>query len=171
LEKKTFILDMSNYRIDKSNINGQGVIATEKINKDEIVDVAIYFYYFFPVITEHIGKYVNHQKDNNCELHYENKRYFFKTCKDIYPEEELTMDYNKTPWYIMKSMPWYSEIDYYTPAEDEFKTMEGSGYQSEEKMNEIEEKMNEKMNEIEEKMNEIEESKPEQTLKEFMDML
>jgi hypothetical protein len=120
---------MSNYRIDKSNINGQGVIATEKIKKDEIVDVAIYFYYFVPVVTKHIGQYVNHQNNNNCELHYENKRYFFKACKDIYPEEELTMDYNKTPWYVMKSMPWYSEVEGEVEggSPGKFKSMEGSG--------------------------------------------
>lgn len=96
------------YELGKSKIQGLGIISTESINKDESIDIAIDFLFnFFPVITDYIGRWVNHSTNNNIYLYFDGKKYYFKASKFIPSGSELLLDYNDTPWYIMKPMPWY----------------------------------------------------------------
>lgn len=98
------------YKLDKSRIQGMGIFCTEHIKENEIIDKAIIFRFgIFPVITEYIGKWVNHKSNCNIRLYYDKGEYYFRACKDIKPKEELTLNYKETPWYILKPMPWYKD--------------------------------------------------------------
>lgn len=98
------------YKISKSSIQGKGVICTNTIHKHELIDQAIYFKYkLYPIITEYIGKWVNHSYKPNCHLIKLNDgNYYFKALKTIKKNQEMTLNYNHTPWFIMGPMPWYT---------------------------------------------------------------
>ena len=46
------------------------------------------------------GSLINHSKDPNCDFHFEGDQLVFKANRDIFEEEELTIDYswNDYPW-------------------------------------------------------------------------
>jgi hypothetical protein len=98
------------YTLGKSTIQGVGIFSTETIQPHESIDIAIDFYRdCFPIITEYIGKWVNHSFKNNIYLEYnpDDRKYYFKATELILPDTELLLNYKNTPWYIMKPLPWY----------------------------------------------------------------
>jgi SET domain-containing protein len=44
------------------------------------------------------GAFVNHSKNPNLELAKENKKFYYKTLREIKTGEELTLDYQTFPW-------------------------------------------------------------------------
>jgi len=96
---------MKNYYIDNSKIHGKGVF----INRDlyegsKIGKVIDYHYLIFPYVTNFLGKWINHSDKPNCKIFYDNEKkiYNLYTIQDLKRDSELLMDYNQTPWYILK---------------------------------------------------------------------
>ena len=98
------------YKISASHIQGSGVIATDYINKGEIIDVGIdYWFYLFPYVTSYCGSWINHCRNANTQLLYINNKYYIVAIRPINKGSEITVNYDTTPWYIDGSRPWYKE--------------------------------------------------------------
>lgn len=92
------------YIIKESSIHGKGIIADRDILKHKLVGIVIYFkYFFFNFRTPDLGFYLNHSFNNNCRLIYKNNMYYLITTKDIMKDDELTINYDDTPWFIAGS--------------------------------------------------------------------
>ena len=107
---KTFNIILYMYVIKASKIQGKGVHATEKIPENTVIDVGIYFLFMiYPMVTENFGAYLNHSYDPNSELRYDDEKWQWMvvSTKLIKPGEEITMNYNNTPWYIQGPQPDY----------------------------------------------------------------
>ena len=99
------------YEIRKSKIHGEGIFATRKINKDEVIGIPLYLkYYFIPVITREFGRKINHSYDPNSILQKNQDApasWSLIANKTIRKGEEITLNYENTPWFIDGPMPWY----------------------------------------------------------------
>ena len=96
------------YHIGSSKIHGNGVIANQNINRGEIIDVGIdYWLNFFPYVTSHFGSWINHCYNANTKLVYVNNKYYIVAQYPIKKGNEITVNYDQTPWYIAGSRPWY----------------------------------------------------------------
>ena len=92
------------YTLSDSPIHGKGVFAKKKLAKDADIDIGIEFYFgFFPVVTDHFGKWLNHSYQPNIYLDYHDGAWYLKALRQIEIGEELVMNYNNTPWYILKA--------------------------------------------------------------------
>lgn len=99
-----------NFRIGDSNIHGVGLIANRDLKKNQIIGIAIYYsLYCKPTVTNSFGKWVNHSYSANSYLYFEPKKniYFLVANKDIFKNEEITANYNYTPWFIKKPESHY----------------------------------------------------------------
>lgn len=99
----------SNFYIGPSKIQGRGLMANKHIKQGQIIGVVIYyrFLFFFPKITTDFGAWVNHCYTPNSQLYYRDNMYYLVATKDINKGQEIVADYNNTPWFIQKPMPWY----------------------------------------------------------------
>ena len=99
---------MSKYRIGPSSIHGQGIITKYTINKGEIIDKGIdYIWGLFPYITPYFGSWINHSNHANTQLCYLENGYYIMATQMIKKDEEVTVNYNMTPWYIENARSWY----------------------------------------------------------------
>ena len=91
------------FKIDKSKIHGKGVIATQSIQKGQSLGEGISFIFlFFPFVTEHLGQWINHSYTPNAILEWNEKNFTWDvvTIHDIKANDEITLNYIATPWYI-----------------------------------------------------------------------
>ena len=92
-----------NYKIKKSKIHGNGVIANKNIKKNTNIGVVITYTYFIPFRTNDLGYYLNHSFKNNCKLYLIDNKYSIVATKNIKKNDELTINYDDTPWFIAGS--------------------------------------------------------------------
>ncbi len=91
------------YIIAKSNIHNDGIFATQKINKNEKIDLAIKNILMHNFITPYFGRKINHCEINyNTYLKKEGNDYYIYAKRDIMQGEELTTNYKDTPAFIRK---------------------------------------------------------------------
>ena len=116
------------YYIADSQIHGKGVIAARNLRKNEIIDMGIGFtFYFLPYVTPYFGSYINHSYNPNAYLWYYDgfdlglaqapnraqahsgaeAGWYVRALRPIYAHEEITVNYNHTPWYIEGALPHY----------------------------------------------------------------
>ena len=105
------------YKILKSNIHGMGVFSTEKIKKNEVIDLVMTRNNNITNITPYFGSMINHcsKKDNtklvsklkNKDDNMYEGSYYLVTKEDIEPNTELTINYNNTPYFIKKPESHY----------------------------------------------------------------
>jgi len=94
------------FYIGISEIHGSGVIATHKILKEESIGEGIIFaLIFFPIVTYDLGVWINHSYKPNASLQWINNAWHIVANEKINPDEEITINYSDTPWYI--EGPWY----------------------------------------------------------------
>ena len=64
---------------------------------------------FIPYITSDLGQWLNHSYNPNSIVHYneKNNKYYIVAIKDINKDEEITINYNSTPWFIEKAKSDY----------------------------------------------------------------
>jgi len=94
-----------NYGIGKSKIHGNGIIAKRHIPENSIIGIAMTFsFIIIPYITDDLGKWINHSYNPNSYIYYymPDNVYYLVANRNIENNEEITMDYNDTPWYIRK---------------------------------------------------------------------
>lgn len=96
------------WKIDKSPIQGKGVFALNKISSGTKIGVGIYFqYWILPIITPEFGSMINHSYNANTKLIYDDDKWYIVSNKPILAGQELTLNYNDTPWYIQKAKSHY----------------------------------------------------------------
>jgi len=98
------------YTINNSSIHGEGIIATQNIKSKDKIGLALYLKFnFIPIITKDLGKKINHSYKPNAYLKKtknKNEWYLFAN-QNIKKNEEITINYKDTPWFIDGPMPWY----------------------------------------------------------------
>jgi hypothetical protein len=88
--------------IGKSNIHGVGVFTNKRLNVNDFILTAIDSN---KVITQ-IGLKVNHSLNPNSFLLFSNNSWNLYAEEIIYPNEEITCNYNiNTPSFIKKANP------------------------------------------------------------------
>lgn len=88
--------------IDNSRIHGVGVYTDRKININDFILTAISSN---RIITE-IGLKVNHSLNPNSYLLFTNNKWNLYSQEEIFPNEEITCNYNiNTPYFIKKANP------------------------------------------------------------------
>jgi SET domain-containing protein len=92
-----------NYIIKKSNIHGHGVIANKTIKKNTNIGVVITYKYLIPFRTNDLGYYLNHSFNCNCKLNLIGNNYCIISTKNIRKNDEITINYDDTPWFIAGS--------------------------------------------------------------------
>ncbi len=77
------------YKIKKSNIHGNGVFSIKKFNKGDF----IYLHFDKQRNITEFGKYLNHSNNPNAKTEIENNTYKTYAIKDIFPGDEITLNY------------------------------------------------------------------------------
>jgi len=97
------------YKIDKSPIEGKGVFMERDTNKNSEIDVGIDFDFLglLPHVTPDFGSWINHSYNPNTYLKWKNNKWYVIASKNIKKGEEITLNYEKTPWYIKGPEPHY----------------------------------------------------------------
>lgn len=97
--------------LKKSDIHGMGIFAKHNINKNSRIGVAINYYLgIIPHITPEFGTMINHSYTPNSRLKYNDNKQVYQLVANVnIPKDaEITLDYRKTPWYIMGPETHYS---------------------------------------------------------------
>lgn len=84
--------------ISQSKIDGNGLFATDGIDKNHIMGITHVRDDRFPdgYIRTPLGAFVNYSEDPNCEFFYDNDYVIIRTIKEIKAGDELTAIYL---WY------------------------------------------------------------------------
>lgn len=92
------------WAVGPSKIHGQGVHALKNISKGTVIGTGIYFaFVFIPVVTSDFGSLINHSFKPNTDLVFNDEgdwKWVVVANRDISKEEEITLNYENTPWYI-----------------------------------------------------------------------
>lgn len=88
------------YKLGLSKIHGIGVIAASPINVGDQVDIIC----LNRIITPWFGKWINHSTQPNGAMVFSHKEdaWIFVATKAVQNDEELTVNYWKTPDFIAK---------------------------------------------------------------------
>ena len=87
--------EIKNFKIDKSNIHGKGVIATKKIKPGEYINVALYKAGDDYFDTTTFGGFLNHSYKPNARTRFVSDLYRTYASSNINPDDEITVDYTK----------------------------------------------------------------------------
>ena len=116
-----FNIKNTKYKILDSNISGKGVFANTYIKKGEIIEHALDFE---GRTGDHIkwepsdfGKYINHCENGNTKIievstydgSKQKSNVYLQAIKEINKNEEITCNYNNSPFYIENSKPWFKK--------------------------------------------------------------
>lgn len=97
------------WHIGPSKIHGQGVLATRDLAPGSLIGVGIGFRLgFIPIITQDFGAWINHSYKPSACLMFFNGNYWIVATRSIPKGDEISVDYNKTPWYIKKPEPHWT---------------------------------------------------------------
>lgn len=92
------------YKIESSQIEGEGIIATKFIKPNTYIGTPLYIRWgIFPVITSDLGEKINHSWKPNSRLVRDKNgalRWDLISVKTIKKNEEITINYKETPWFI-----------------------------------------------------------------------
>jgi len=82
-----------NFKIEKSNIHGKGVIATKDIESGDLINIAIYKDKDGTYHSTRFGGYINHSYSPNAITRNEGDLYKTYAEKKINSGDEITVDY------------------------------------------------------------------------------
>jgi SET domain-containing protein len=96
-----------NYYLAPSKIHGTGTHATKTLHQGEKIGVGIEFDTYLgimPYVTPNFGRWINHSWTPNAKLDYDykNQKWNIIASKRISKDNEITINYQDTPWYILK---------------------------------------------------------------------
>ena len=97
---------MKNIHIAKSVIHGRGLFTTNDLNEGDIIGVSHVVYDNIWYQVGPIGLFYNHSSDPNCIVKTEDNINLLVTNKDIYKDEELTVDYTKQLYLEQPTGEW-----------------------------------------------------------------
>jgi len=95
IKKNADNVEIKNFKIDKSNIHGKGVIATKKLKKGDFINVALFRAHDNYYDTTVFGAHLNHSYSPNARTRFEGEYYRTYAISDIEPGDEITVDYTK----------------------------------------------------------------------------
>lgn len=114
------------YIIGDSQIHGKGILAKRNLKDDEVVGLGIAFKcYCIPYVTPEFGSFINHSynptgylywHDGSSQEDYDNNNtlskdkdmgWYVRCLKPLKKGDEITVNYNHTPWYIEGPLPHY----------------------------------------------------------------
>jgi hypothetical protein len=89
------------WRVGPSPIHGQGVFLRREVLAGTLIGVGIKFFLgIFPHITSDLGAWINHSNSPSTSLLLFDGNYWIVANRALAADEELTLHYRKTPWYI-----------------------------------------------------------------------
>jgi len=89
------------WRLGPSPIHGTGVLVNRQVNAGSLIGVGIgYRLGVIPSITSDFGVWINHSYKPTASLLFLNNNYWIVANRNLYANEEVTVDYRKTPWYV-----------------------------------------------------------------------
>lgn len=96
-----------NWSVRPSRIHGIGVFAERDYHKGEFVDIGITFIASIMPSVTYFGSKINHSRRPNLVLEKspDGSTWDLYATDYITAGTEFTVDYNNTPWYIMKPDP------------------------------------------------------------------
>jgi SET domain-containing protein len=103
----TALQNPDKFYIEDSKIHGKGVFAAKDYIKDEFIEVGISHTMIIPSITKGFGTMINHSYQPTAYLKYANGNYNIHTLVNLKKGDEITINYNNTPWYIDGPAPHY----------------------------------------------------------------
>ena len=86
---------LNNIKISNSNIHGYGLHANRNITKDKIIFTGIK-----NDKISYLSRFINHSFEPNTYLQRNNNDYYVTASKNIIMNDEITIDYDKTPSYV-----------------------------------------------------------------------
>jgi len=95
---------IQNFKIDKSNIHGSGVIATKEIEPEEVINIAIYKNIVYHCTR--FGAHINHSYSPNAITKDKGDRYITYAVKKINPGDEISVDYTVNPELEQPDPSW-----------------------------------------------------------------
>lgn len=89
----------SSFYIKESQINGNGIFSKNKVKSGDTL---------FKAINDKkrvtlLGKFINHCNIPNSYLRFYNNEYYLYALNDICEDEEITANYDDTPYFIKNS--------------------------------------------------------------------
>ena len=97
---------MRNVYIEKSVIHGKGLFSAENLKEGDIIGVSHATYGKIWYQTVPIGLYYNHSSEPNCIVRVEDNINLLIANRDIYQDEELTVDYTKQLYLEQPTGDW-----------------------------------------------------------------
>ena len=97
------------WSVHRSRIHGRGVFVTQAMEARAVIDRGIQRTRGWPRVTA-FGSLINHSSQPTCELVYDTgTRAHWVVARTALPAlSEITVDYNRTPWYIANADPTWS---------------------------------------------------------------
>lgn len=91
------------WTVGDSKIHGKGVLATRNLAPGSLIGVGIGFRMgFIPYVTSDFGAWINHSYQPSACLLLKDGNYWVVATRHISKGEEISVDYNHTPWYIKR---------------------------------------------------------------------
>ena len=97
---------MKNLYVTKSVIHGNGLFTKENFKKDDIIGISHVLYDNIWHQVRPIGIFYNHSNNPNCTVKTENNINLLVANRDIYIDEELTVDYTKQLYLEQPMEDW-----------------------------------------------------------------
>jgi hypothetical protein len=97
------------WAVHRSRIHGRGVFVTQPMKPGQTIDRGIERVTAWPRVTD-FGSLINHSSQPTCELLYDqkSKTHWVVARVNLPSLSEITVDYNRTPWYIANADPAWS---------------------------------------------------------------
>ena len=97
---------MKNIYVAKSVIHGRGLFATDDLKKGDVIGVSHVTYNTIWYQVHPIGIFYNHSNTPNCTVETEDNVNLLIADRDIYEDEELTVDYTNQSYLEQPSGDW-----------------------------------------------------------------
>ena len=97
---------MKNIYVATSVIHGRGLFTTNDLKEGDVIGVShvVYSKIWYQVVP--IGLFYNHSSDPNCIVKTEDDINLLVANKDIYKDEELTVDYTEQLYLEQPAGDW-----------------------------------------------------------------
>lgn len=96
------------WRLGTSKIHGMGVLLNRPVRAGTLIGVGIgYRWRFVPAITSDFGAWINHSYTPSASLLFINGNHWVVANRALDTDDEVTVDYRKTPFYVDKPKAHY----------------------------------------------------------------
>jgi hypothetical protein len=100
----------SSWTLERSRIHGRGVFLSNAVPRNAGLGTGIKLRYgIWPEITPGFGSMINHSYEPTAELRLQplRRRYVLVARADLPARCEITVDYDRAPWFVANAKPTY----------------------------------------------------------------